>query len=81
MSHSFKRYPGGPVGGSAKAGDGRYWKRAKAKSERALAKSALAAGCYADFPFTPSATYDIGGDGKTSYWDMDPDDLVKAMRK
>ena len=81
MSHSVKHYPGGPVGGASKAGDGRYWKRIKAKRERALAKTAMAAGRLADFSFTPSVTYDIGGDGKTNYWDVDPDELLKLMRK
>lgn len=81
MSRSVKHYPGGPVGGAAKSGDGRYWKKAKAKRERASAKTALATHRPADFAFTPSVTYDVGGDGKTSYWGVDPDELVKLMRK
>lgn len=75
MAHSFKRTPAGPMCG-ARTGEGRYFKRVKAKVERASAKRALALGQEADFPFTPSVTYDIG-DGKTYHHGAD----ARLLRK
>jgi hypothetical protein len=65
MSHSFKKTPAGTIG-STKPGTGRYFKRLKAKRERARVRVALLAGTEASFLFTPPSTYDIG-DGKTYY--------------
>lgn len=75
MTHSVKHTPAGPMCG-ARVGEGRYFKRAKAKTERALAKRALALGQDANFVFTPPVTYDIG-DGKTYNCYAD----AKYMRK